>query len=90
MMHFLIGFAIAVAVGLTGIGGGSFTVPALVLIAGIWLGFTPISSTTRTAVQRSVSPRPPETRTCSIQSCRSSCRKSLSLDRMTALFSREP
>ena len=35
MMHFLIGFAIAVAVGLTGIGGGSFTVPALVLIAGL-------------------------------------------------------
>ena len=35
MTHFLIGFAIAVAVGLTGIGGGSFTVPALVLIAGL-------------------------------------------------------
>src|SRR3989442_14141443 len=35
MMHFLIGFVIAVAVGLTGIGGGSFTVPALVLIAGV-------------------------------------------------------
>src|SRR5207245_1298279 len=35
MMHFLIGFLIAVAVGLTGIGGGSFTVPALVLIAGL-------------------------------------------------------
>ena len=34
-MHFLIGFAIAVAVGLTGIGGGSLTVPALVLIAGL-------------------------------------------------------
>ena len=34
-MHILIGFLIALAVGLTGIGGGSFTVPALVLIAGI-------------------------------------------------------
>ena len=34
-MHFLIGFIIALAVGLTGIGGGSFTVPALVLIAGL-------------------------------------------------------
>jgi uncharacterized protein len=34
-MHLLIGFLIALAVGLTGIGGGSFTVPALVLIAGL-------------------------------------------------------
>ena len=34
-MHILIGFLIALAVGLTGIGGGSFTVPALVLIVGI-------------------------------------------------------
>ena len=34
-MNFLIGFLIAVAVGLTGIGGGSFTVPALVLLAGL-------------------------------------------------------
>jgi len=34
-VNFLIGFAIALAVGLTGIGGGSFTVPALVLIAGL-------------------------------------------------------
>ncbi len=35
VMHVLIGFLIALAVGLTGIGGGSFTVPALVLIAGL-------------------------------------------------------
>ncbi|HEV3481475.1 MAG TPA: sulfite exporter TauE/SafE family protein [Candidatus Acidoferrales bacterium] len=35
VMHILIGFLIALAVGLTGIGGGSFTVPALVLIARI-------------------------------------------------------
>jgi uncharacterized protein len=34
-MHLLIGFLIALAVGLTGIGGGSFTVPALVLILGL-------------------------------------------------------
>lgn len=34
-MNFLIGFVIALGVGLTGIGGGSFTVPALVLIAGL-------------------------------------------------------
>src|ERR1700693_742485 len=34
-MHYLIGFVIALAVGLTGIGGGSFTVPALVLLAGL-------------------------------------------------------
>src|SRR5271154_3914057 len=34
-MHYLIGFLIALAVGLTGIGGGSFTVPALVLIIGL-------------------------------------------------------
>jgi uncharacterized membrane protein YfcA len=34
-MNFLIGFLIAVAVGLTGIGGGSFTVPALALLAGL-------------------------------------------------------
>jgi uncharacterized membrane protein YfcA len=34
-MHYLIGFVIALAVGLTGIGGGSFTVPALVLIVGL-------------------------------------------------------
>jgi uncharacterized membrane protein YfcA len=33
-MNFVIGFLIALAVGLTGIGGGSFTVPALVLLAG--------------------------------------------------------
>ena len=31
-MEILIGFFIALAVGLTGIGGGSFTVPALMLI----------------------------------------------------------
>ncbi|MGA2509049.1 MAG: sulfite exporter TauE/SafE family protein [Candidatus Acidiferrales bacterium] len=34
-MNLLIGFAIALAVGFTGIGGGSFTVPALVLIVGL-------------------------------------------------------
>jgi hypothetical protein len=34
-MNFFIGFIIALGVGLTGIGGGSFTVPALVLIAGL-------------------------------------------------------
>ncbi len=33
-MNFAIGFMIALAVGLTGIGGGSFTVPALILLAG--------------------------------------------------------
>lgn len=37
-MHFLIGFIIALSVGLTGIGGGSFTVPALVLLAGLAAG----------------------------------------------------
>jgi uncharacterized protein len=37
-MNFLLGFLIAVAVGLTGIGGGSFTVPALILIAGLTAG----------------------------------------------------
>jgi uncharacterized protein len=37
-MHFLIGFLIALAVGLTGIGGGSFTVPALVLLVGLPAG----------------------------------------------------
>jgi uncharacterized membrane protein YfcA len=37
-MNFLIGFLIAIAVGLTGIGGGSFTVPALVLIVGLTAG----------------------------------------------------
>lgn len=34
-MLFIIGFVIAVTVGLTGIGGGSFTVPALILLAGL-------------------------------------------------------
>jgi uncharacterized membrane protein YfcA len=37
-MNFLIGFLIAAAVGLTGIGGGSFTVPALVLLVGLPAG----------------------------------------------------
>lgn len=37
-MNFLIGFLIAAAVGLTGIGGGSFTVPALVLLVGLTAG----------------------------------------------------
>ncbi len=37
-MHYLVGFIIALAVGLTGIGGGSFTVPALVLLAGLPAG----------------------------------------------------
>lgn len=37
-MHYLIGFLIALAVGLTGIGGGSFTVPALVILAGLTAG----------------------------------------------------
>jgi uncharacterized membrane protein YfcA len=37
-MHYLIGFLIALAVGLTGVGGGSFTVPALVLVAGLTAG----------------------------------------------------
>jgi uncharacterized protein len=35
MIYLLLGFAIALTVGLTGIGGGSFTVPALLLIAGL-------------------------------------------------------
>lgn len=35
MIYLLLGFFIAVCVGLTGIGGGSFTVPALLLIAGL-------------------------------------------------------
>src|ERR1700756_3972852 len=34
-MLFVIGFVIAVTMGLTGIGGGSFTVPALILLAGL-------------------------------------------------------
>src|SRR5579864_1480346 len=38
MSQLLIGFVIALAVGLTGIGGGSFTVPALVLLAGLTAG----------------------------------------------------
>ena len=38
MTQLLIGFAIALAVGLTGIGGGSFTVPALLLFAGLSAG----------------------------------------------------
>ena len=38
MMHLLLGFVIALAVGLTGIGGGSFTVPALLLIVGLPAG----------------------------------------------------
>src|SRR4029077_20705465 len=38
VMHYLIGFLIALAVGLTGVGGGSFTVPALVLLAGLGAG----------------------------------------------------
>jgi uncharacterized protein len=37
-MNFIIGFLIAAAVGLTGIGGGSFTVPALMLIVGLTAG----------------------------------------------------
>src|SRR5258708_10865759 len=37
-MNFLIAFLIAAAVGLTGIGAGSFTVPALVLLAGLRAG----------------------------------------------------
>lgn len=34
-MHLVLGFVIALAVGLTGVGGGSFTVPALLLIVGL-------------------------------------------------------
>src|SRR3984957_18474105 len=34
-LNVLIGFVIALAVGIPGIGGGSFTVPALVLIVGM-------------------------------------------------------
>jgi len=37
-MHLLLGFFIALIVGLTGIGGGSFTVPALLLIVGLPAG----------------------------------------------------
>jgi len=37
-MNILLGFLIATAVGLTGIGGGSYTVPALVLLAGMPAG----------------------------------------------------
>src|SRR6202166_3964122 len=33
--HVLLGFVIALVVGLTGIGGGSFTVPALLLVVGL-------------------------------------------------------
>src|SRR5580692_11599737 len=35
VMHVFLGFFIALIVGLTGIGGGSFTVPALLLIVGL-------------------------------------------------------
>ena len=35
MINFVLGFLIALMVGLTGIGGGSFTVPALLLIVGM-------------------------------------------------------
>src|ERR1700676_3908167 len=38
VMHLLLGFIIALVVGLTGIGGGSFTVPALLLIVGLPAG----------------------------------------------------
>ena len=38
MMHYVVGFLIALAVGLTGVGGGSFTVPALVLLARLTAG----------------------------------------------------
>ena len=38
MIHLLLGFFIALIVGLTGIGGGSFTVPALLLIVGLPAG----------------------------------------------------
>lgn len=38
MTRLLIGFVIALAVGLTGIGGGCFTVPALLLFAGLSAG----------------------------------------------------
>jgi len=38
MTQLLIGFVIALTVGLTGIGGGSFTVPALLLFAGLSAG----------------------------------------------------
>jgi uncharacterized protein len=38
MSHLLLGFVIAFAVGLTGIGGGSFTVPALLLLVGLPAG----------------------------------------------------
>src|SRR5260370_3815755 len=37
-MSFFLGFLIAIAVGLTGVGGGSFTVPALLLIVGLTAG----------------------------------------------------
>lgn len=35
MTHLILGFVIALSVGMTGIGGGSFTVPALLLVAGL-------------------------------------------------------
>src|ERR1700675_104225 len=38
MTHLALGFFIALIVGLTGIGGGSFTVPALLLIFGLPAG----------------------------------------------------
>src|ERR1700728_3545157 len=38
VMNSVVGFIIALAVGLTGIGGGSFTVPALLLLAGLTAG----------------------------------------------------
>jgi uncharacterized protein len=38
MSHLVLGFMIALAVGLTGVGGGSFTVPALLLIVGLPAG----------------------------------------------------
>jgi uncharacterized membrane protein YfcA len=37
-MHYIVGFLIALTVGLTGIGGGSFTVPAQKLLAGLTAG----------------------------------------------------
>jgi uncharacterized protein len=37
-MHYFVGFLIALAVGLTGVGGGSFSVPVFVLLAGLTAG----------------------------------------------------
>jgi uncharacterized membrane protein YfcA len=67
-VNVLIGFLISAAVGLTGVGGGSFTVPALAILASLPAG-PAVGTAFVFAIRPTISPGPTLKRTPSTTTC---------------------